>query len=62
MLSAPTSIPATTHPDLATGFGEATLRCSPSRACNPAVSASRIAGSSPADDIRLGSSKTAETV
>jgi hypothetical protein len=62
MLPAPASIPATTLPVLATGHGESTLRCSPTRSCSPADSANRSSGTRPAEPTRFGSSKTGVTV
>ena len=62
MLSAPVSIPATTPADFSAGFGESTLRCSSSRSCSPADSASNNAGTKPAQPTRFGSSKTGSTL
>ena len=54
--------PATTPADFTTGFGDSTVRCSPSRSYRPADSASRSAGTSPAQPTRFGSSKTGTIV
>ena len=61
MLSAPASIPATTHVALAAAFGEDTdnaSRCS----LHPARSANDNAGTRPAHDTRFVSSKTARAL
>lgn len=58
MLSAPASIPATTHAVLITRFGESTPRCSPANSWRPAEAANLITGTRPAADTRFGSSKT----
>ncbi len=62
MESAPASIPATTPAAFTGPFGQGTLKCSPSSSCRPALPASRITGTKPAEPIRFGSSKTADTL
>jgi hypothetical protein len=63
MLSAPATIPATSeetfNPALAP-LSVGTVRCSSTRSRSPTDSASAITGTSPAEDTRFGSSKTAE--
>lgn len=61
--SAPATIPATREVTFNPAFAPlsvGTVRCSSANSRNPADSANPIAGTSPADDTRFGSSKTAD--
>ena len=62
MLSAPASIPPTTHTAFAAAFGLFTVNDPASCSCNPALSASRSNGTNPEADTRFGSSKTGRTL
>ena len=62
MLSAPASIPATISAAFTGPFGHGTLKCSVRRSCSPALPASRITGTRPAEPMRFGSSKIADTL
>jgi hypothetical protein len=64
MLSAPVSIPATIEDTFAAASAPAlpgTVKVFVTKESNPARRASSIAGTNPAELIRLGSSKTAAT-
>jgi hypothetical protein len=61
--SAPATMPPTSEATFNPAFAPlsvGTLRCASARSRTPADSASASAGSSPADDTRFGSSKTAD--
>jgi len=59
MLSAPTTIPATSAPTFTTGFDPPepeTRTWAAARSCRPARSANAMTGTRPAHDTRFGSS------
>jgi len=60
MLSAPAAIPATRHITFDPGFAPV-VRCSSDNRGRPTLSASRMAGTSPADTSRFGSSNDADS-